>query len=222
MQEHAGYAVAAAAYITTRLMNETAGGPELLEDIRGLHRLVRQRLDDDDHLGVEYVQQSPRSAKARSTLARDIEYAAGEHPGFAAELTSVVDRLREAGGLDYLVAHGGAAVLRQVVDRDRRGVDALRPSLVRALGPGAPDVMLTAAASEAVASPAGHGTTAWQIVYYVLGALAVSGMALAFLGQSIDEKPLVIAGIILTIVFGALVGILHRLPRLRGVPADTV
>ncbi|MEV1147783.1 hypothetical protein, partial [Micromonospora sp. NPDC049799] len=121
MREHAGYAVAAAAYVTTGLMNETAGGPALIEDVRGLHRLVRQRLDDDDHLGFEYVQQSPHSAKARATLAEDIEHAADEHPGFAAELTSAVDRLREAGGLDYLAAHGGAAVVRQVVDRDRRG-----------------------------------------------------------------------------------------------------
>ncbi|MEV1132173.1 hypothetical protein [Agromyces sp. NPDC049794] len=221
VREHAGYAVAAAAYITTGLMNETAGGPALIEDVRGLQRLVRRRLDDDDHLGFEYVQQSPRSAKAQATLAEDIEHAADEHPGFAAELTFVVDRLREAGGLEHLAAHGGAAVVRQVVDRDRRGADALRPGLVRALGPGAPDVLLSAAAG-AMAPPAGHGPNAWQIVYYVLGALTVVGMALAFLGASISERALIIAGMAIVFVFGVLVGILHRMPRLRGVPADTV
>ncbi|MEV1147516.1 hypothetical protein, partial [Micromonospora sp. NPDC049799] len=88
------------------------------------------------------------------------------------------------------------------------------------LGPGAPDVLLTAAG--AAVSPAGPGTTAWQIVYYVLGVMTVVGVALAFLGSGIGERALVIAGIVLMIVFGVLVGILHRLPRLRGVPADTV
>ncbi|GAA0459971.1 hypothetical protein Aca07nite_41890 [Actinoplanes capillaceus] len=220
MQDLAGYAVAATAYITTRFID----GPGWGDNIQSLYESVRQRLDDDDHLGAEYVASSPHSVKARRTLAEDIEYAAGEHPDFAADLISRVDALREAGGLDYLTARGGLVVVRQVVDHDRRAGDVFHAGLARALGPGVQAALLAAPAGAGAAGAAGgNSPTMWQIVYYFLGLLTVAGLATTFYASIAGgSKPIAVIGIAMMAVFGTLVGILHRMPRLRGVSPDSV
>ncbi|RZU53292.1 hypothetical protein EV385_5205 [Krasilnikovia cinnamomea] len=223
MQDLAGYAAAATAYITTQFIDRPDTGPGLGDGIQSLYEVVRRRLDDDDHLGAEYVASSPHSIKARRTLAEDIEYGAGEHPGFAAELISRVDGLRDAGGLDYLAACGGLVVIRQVVDGDRRG-DVFRTGLVRALGPAVLSALLAASVTAGGAGvAASNSPTVWQIVYYILGSLAIAGMATCFYAGMVGtSKSILLIGIAMALVFGTLVGILHRMPRLRGVSRDSV
>jgi hypothetical protein len=214
--------LAATAHIVTWLTGGRLPGPVPTdgERVRQLYELVRERLDDDDHLGASYVQSSPRSARAHRVLADDIEHAARDHPPFEAALRAAVDDLRQAGAADRLTSDDAAAVVHRVASSDRRGADVFRPGLAAALGPAVADAMLgPAGAARAAAAAANRpGPTRFQILYYAAALLAAVGLLASIVAAvAFDSRAGILVGIAMMALGAPVAGVLHRQPRLRGV-----
>ncbi len=214
--------MAATAYIVTWLAGGRATGsvPTDGDHVRQLYELVRERLDDDDHLGASYVRSSPRSAKAHRVLADDIEHAGRDHPRFEAALRTAVDQLRQTGAADRLTSDEAAAVVYQVASSDRRGAEVFQPGLAAALGPAAADAMLgSAGAARAAAAAANRpGPTPFQILYYAAALLAAVGLLASIVAAvAFDSRAGIVAGLVMMVLGAPVAGVLHRQPRLRGV-----
>jgi hypothetical protein len=217
-----GYALAATAYIVTWRTGGRALGSAPTDDdlVRQLYELVGKRLDDDDHLGMSYVDSSPRSAKAHRVLAEEIEHAARNHSPFEAALRSAADGLRQAGAADRLSADDATAVVYQIANSDRRGADVFRPGLAAAIGPAAADAMLGPAGAARAATAAANrpGPTPFQILYYAAALLAAAGLLISIAAAvAFDSQAGILAGIAMMALGAPVAGILHRQPRLRGV-----
>lgn len=216
MREIPGYAVAATAYVTVSLQSgRTLPDPELSEGVRQLYELIRRRLDDDDALGATYLQQSPRSGKARRTFARDVEQAARENPRFAGALRSVVDRLGAARGLEFLLSHGGAAVVHAVVQGDRRDPDTFWSGLAAALGAAAPGAMLGAAGEIAAAEEAATrpGTTPLRALFLTLFCLSVISFTVTWVAGALQVMPLCYGAGVVFLVVTMPTALLYRMRR---------